>query len=112
MRLPISASIQPDNTHKRALQSWCLARQAQTTLGNNITLNLRRASGYSTGDGHEIQALDGPSQRRPFRVRLELAVEAEHLHTCLRDTLEEFATEHFEGRRLRARNVPFGLDRG
>src|SRR5678815_715007 len=60
---PIRSCIQPDNTHTPVLQWLCLARQPQATLGNNVTLNLRGSGGNSTGDGHEIQALNRPGQR-------------------------------------------------
>src|SRR5262245_7001515 len=110
MCLPIRSCIQPDNTHTHVLQWLCLARQPQTTLSNNVTLNLRGSGGYSTGDRHEIQALYRPSQRRPFGVGLKLTVKTEHLHARLRDALKELAAKHFEGRRFRTRYIPLGLD--
>src|SRR5262249_55122188 len=110
MCLPVRPCIQPDNTHTRVLQWLCLARQSQTTLGNNVALNLRCSGGNSTGDGHEIQALNRPSQRRPFGVGLQLTVKTEHLHARLRDALKELAAKYLEGRRFRTRDIPLGLD--
>src|SRR4029453_5493416 len=104
MRLPIRPCIQPDNAHTRVLQWLCLARQPQTTLGNNVTLNLRGSGGNSTREGNEIQALNRPSQRRPFGVGLKLTVKTEHLHARLRDALKELAAKHLEGRRFPTRD--------